>query len=198
MNLLFCLQSRSHGGAECPEFVGWAMAHQKKATQASYDPENPPSAYSNPSVYSRITAYTEVGKQLYGSEWDPTAHPIDAEVAMRAGGGKKHGRLIIGDGTVDTSSCPTLSQIRARDPATAPPIRPRQTVAELQVQRLEVISASLNNYSISNHVLSLHCNSSMETFVGRARRREKAATGGIGATAGGYGQLVCLHCPNAS
>lgn len=195
----FFLQSQAHDGVECPEFVGWAMAHKSKASEATYDPNDPPSSYSNPSVYSRINAYTEVGKQLYGPEWDPSAHPLDAEVIMRAGGGRKHGRFIIGDGAVDSSSCPTLSQIRARDPGTGPAIRQRQTVAQLHVQQLEVNSASFIHYSITNHIFAMHCNIGMKN-VGPASGGEKAPAGGrgeaadgYGEAAGGYGELVCLH-----
>ena len=43
-------------------------------------------------------------------EYDPSAHDLDGEVVMRAGGGKKHGRFWIGDGTIDTASTPTLSR----------------------------------------------------------------------------------------
>ena len=174
------------------------MAHKGKASDTTYDPNDPPSAYSNPTVYSRISAYTDVGRQLHGPEWDPSAHPFDAEVAMRAGGGKKHGRFLVGDGTIDTASCPTLSQIRARDPGSGSTIRPRQTVAQLQVQQLEVISASFFDHSITNHVFTLHCNIGMTNcIVGPAGRGEKATTGVGGEATGGYGQPVCLSSKHA-
>ena len=38
-------------------------------------------------------------------------HDLDGEVIMRVGGGKKHGRFWISNGTIDTASTPTLSQI---------------------------------------------------------------------------------------
>ena len=173
------------------------MAHKGKASETTYDPNDPPSAYNNPSVYSRISAYTEVGKEVHGPEWDPSAHPLDGEVIMRAGGGRKHGRLIIGDGTVDTVSCPTLSQIRARNPASGPAIRPRQTVAEQHVQQLQVISASFINHSITIHVFALHCNIGMKNCaVGPAGRRDKAKAGVGGEAAGGYGEAAGGYvCP---
>ena len=150
-------QSQAHGGAECPEFMGWALAHIDKASKATYDPSNPSSAseYNNPSFHSHISAYTKVGRQVHGQEWDPNAHPLDGEVIMRAGGDKKHGRLIIGDDTVDTASTPTLSQIRARDTPIALPIRPRLSIAQLQVEQIQVISASFLNPSIPNHTFTL-------------------------------------------
>ncbi|RLM75667.1 uncharacterized protein C2845_PM15G02750 [Panicum miliaceum] len=95
--------SQAHGGAECPEFVGWALAHKGKASKVTYNLDNPPSASSNPSVYTRINAYTEAGRQVHGPEWDPSAHPLDGEIIMRVGGGKKHGRYYIGDDTLDTA-----------------------------------------------------------------------------------------------
>jgi len=82
--------------------------------------------------------YTEVGRQVHGPDWDPSAHDLDGELIMKLGGGKKHGRYFIGEGTLDTASTPTLSQIRARTTDSGLPIRPRLSVAELRVQELEV------------------------------------------------------------
>ncbi|GJN35822.1 hypothetical protein PR202_gb24629 [Eleusine coracana subsp. coracana] len=53
-----------------------------KASQAIYDPNDPPSSYINSSFYSRISAYKEVGKQVHGPEWDPAAHPLDGEAQL--------------------------------------------------------------------------------------------------------------------
>ncbi|TVU09326.1 hypothetical protein EJB05_42793 [Eragrostis curvula] len=56
---------------------------------------------------------------------------------MRMGGGKKHGRYWIGDSTIDTASTPTLSQIRARSTDSAPPIRPRPTATQIQIEQVQ-------------------------------------------------------------
>jgi len=62
-------QSSSHEGQECPPFLGWALARKGKATSnVTYNPDDPPSAYSNPSVHSRIQAYTEMGRQVHGPD----------------------------------------------------------------------------------------------------------------------------------
>ncbi|GJN02357.1 hypothetical protein PR202_ga19698 [Eleusine coracana subsp. coracana] len=71
--------SQAHEGAECPEFVGWALAHKGKASEATNDS---PSAYNNSSFYSRISVYTEVGKKVHGPEWDLAAHPLDGEAQL--------------------------------------------------------------------------------------------------------------------
>jgi len=118
--------------------MGWALAHKGKASEVTYNPKDPSLAYSNPSVHACINMYTEAGRQVHGPDWDPSAHDLDGEVIMRVGGGKKHGRYFIGEGTLDTASTPTLVQIRARNTDSAPPIRPRLSVAELRVQELEV------------------------------------------------------------
>jgi hypothetical protein len=42
-----------------------------------------------------------------------SSHDFDAKVVMRIGGGKKHGRYYLGNGIIDVTSTPSLSQIRA-------------------------------------------------------------------------------------
>ena len=100
-------QLSSHEGQECTPFMGWVMARKSKAaSNVTYNPDDPPSAYSNPSVHSRIQAYTEMGRQVHGADWDPRTQPLDGEVIMRVGGGKKHGHYYISDGLVDTPALP--------------------------------------------------------------------------------------------
>jgi len=114
--------------------MGWVMARKGKATSnVIYNPDDPPSVYSNPTIHSRIQSYTEMGRRVHGPDWDPRTQPLDGEVIMRAGGGKKHGRYYIGDGLVDMVSTPTLSQIRARSMSSSPAIHPRLSASQLQV-----------------------------------------------------------------
>ena len=72
-------------------------------------PGDPPSMYSNESVHSRLDGYTSMARAVHGPKYDLSAHDLDGEVVMRAGGGMKHGRFWIGDDTIDTASTPTLS-----------------------------------------------------------------------------------------
>jgi hypothetical protein len=91
------------------------LAHKGKATSdVDYNPEDPPSAYTNETIHSRLSEYTSMARTVHGPEYDPTTQDLDGEVVMRVGGGKKHGRYWIGDITLDTATTPTLSQIRAR------------------------------------------------------------------------------------
>ena len=73
-------------------------------------------------------------------EYDPSAHDLDGEVVMRAGGGKKHGRFWIDDDTIDTASTPTLSQIQARSTGSNLAIRPRPDSTRFQMNAFQVIS----------------------------------------------------------
>ncbi|CAN6238247.1 unnamed protein product [Urochloa humidicola] len=130
--------SASHEGQELSKFQAWALSHKGKATSdVQYNANDPPEAYSNATIFSRLSSYSEVGKQLHGPDWDPSAHDIDGEVAMIAGGGKKHGRFLIGDSTVDTASTPSLSQIRARSTDSRPAVRERPTVAQMGVEAIQ-------------------------------------------------------------
>ena len=84
--------------------------------------------------------------EVNGPDFDPSTEPIDAEVVMRVGGGKKHGRYWIRDSLIDTASTPTLAQIQARSTSSSPAIRPRQSTTEIQMEALKVISVTTNVY----------------------------------------------------
>ena len=120
------------------------MAHKGKATvDVSFNLEDPPEAYTNPSVHSCINEYTEVARSLHGSDHDPSTQDFDGEAVMREGQGKKHGRFWLGDGIIDMASTPSLSWIRARSTSESPAIRTRPTAAQHRVDILEVIPVLL-------------------------------------------------------
>ena len=120
--------------------MAYALAHKGKVTaDVAYKPEDPPSAYSNESVHSRLDGYTSMARVVHGLEYDPSAHDLDGEVVMRAGGGKKYGRFWIGDGTIDMASTPTLSQIRAWSMSSSPAIRPWPDSTRFQMDAVQVI-----------------------------------------------------------
>ena len=84
------------------------MAHKGKATSdVNYNPADPPEAYSNATVHSRLSEYNSMATEVNGPDFDPSTEPIDAEVVMRVGGGKKPGRYWIGDSLIDTAITPT-------------------------------------------------------------------------------------------
>jgi hypothetical protein len=50
------------------------MAHKGKVTSdVSYNPEDPPEAYNNLSVYTRINEYTSAARSLHGDDYDPSS-----------------------------------------------------------------------------------------------------------------------------
>jgi hypothetical protein len=86
------------------------MAHKGKATSdVTYNPDDGPEAYTNPTVYSRLHDYTAMVQEVHGLEYDSSIEQIDPDVLMRVGGGKIHGRYWIADGAIDSSSTPTVS-----------------------------------------------------------------------------------------
>jgi hypothetical protein len=136
-------QSASHGGQPCKPFVAYALAHKGKATSdVSYNPEDGPEAYSNKEAYNRISEYTSAAREVHGSQYDPATEELDTELVMRMGGGKRHGRYWIADSGIDSSSTPTLSQIRARSTSASPAIRARQDTSASRIQALQVFPSS--------------------------------------------------------
>jgi hypothetical protein len=147
--------------------MGWILSHKGKATasETTYNPDDPPEAYSNPSIHSRINAYMETGRQIHGPEWDPIRAPFDGEAVMRMGHGKKHGHYYMGDSILDTATTPTLAMLKAKDTGNAPPILPRPAAALAHVERLQVISVILI-LNESLHMFPDNCN----TWITNCRR----------------------------
>jgi len=134
-------QSAAHGGQPCSQLQALALAHKGKATSdVTYNPEDPPEAYSNATIHSRLNEYTSMTWEVHESDYDPSTQPLDGEIVMRVGGGKNYGRYWIGDSILDTASTPTLSQIRARSTSSCPTICPWLDSAQTQMEALQVIS----------------------------------------------------------
>ena len=113
------------------------MSHMGRASSSvSFDPAAPPQVYSDPNVYTKVQEYTSTVRQIYGEDYNVRTEPIDAEAIMRLGGGKKHGRLWIADGAIDSTTVPSLDAIRARSTSSSQPIRSRPSPALQQVQAL--------------------------------------------------------------
>ena len=86
------------------------MSHKGRATSdVPFNPEDPPEAYIKQSVHSRLSDYTSMAREVNGPDFDPYTAPIDAEVVMRVGGGKKHGRYYIADSSINSATIPNLS-----------------------------------------------------------------------------------------
>ena len=114
-------------------FSSFAMAHKGPyRTVKAYSEGDGPSAYTSRAAYEKMTAYSEVAKQLRGPEFDPSQRPMDPEALMISGGGKSHGLVAMMDGFVP---CPeTLPQIKARQMSSAPAIRQRARPVDLAIQ----------------------------------------------------------------
>jgi hypothetical protein len=102
-----------------------------------------PEAYTNLSVHTRIGEYALAARSVHGLEYDPSTEDFDAEIVMRVGGGKKHGRYSLGDSVIDSTSTPSLSRIRARSTSASPAIRPWPSASQHWVDALMVIPVLL-------------------------------------------------------
>jgi hypothetical protein len=123
------------------------MAHKGKATSdVTYNPDDGPEAYSNLAVYTHLHEYTAMAQEVHGPDYDPRTEDINGDDLMSVRGGKRHEWYWIADGGIDSSSTPTLSQVRARSTSLA--IRSRHDNSHHQIQQLQV-SGSINRHSLS-------------------------------------------------
>jgi hypothetical protein len=64
----------------------------KGSSDIQYNPDAPPEAYTNSSVHTCLTAYTETARSIHGPDYDPrTEEHLYPQLVMRVGQGKKHG-----------------------------------------------------------------------------------------------------------
>ena len=120
-------------------FMAYGLAHKGKATSAvTFTLDDPPESYSNPSVHTRISSYASEARSVHAPDWDPSTDDIDGMMVMRLGQGKKHGRYWIGDGTLEPSEIPSLSQIRAQTPSGGSAIRQWPSPSQQRVDALQV------------------------------------------------------------
>jgi hypothetical protein len=108
-----------------------------------FNPDATALAYSDPSVHAKVRDYAEVVRALRGLDHNLSTEPLETEVIVRLGQGRKHGRLWVEDGADSLSSAPSLSDVTARSMARSLPIRARPTPILSWVDELQVILVSL-------------------------------------------------------
>jgi hypothetical protein len=114
----------------------YALAHMGPArSNIKYNPDVGPKSYTNSSVHTCLTSYTEAVRSVHGPGYDlRTKERLDPKIVMRVGQGKKHGRFWPSDGILDTGSTLPLNRLRAASMSSSMPISQRPTaVATLQV-----------------------------------------------------------------
>jgi hypothetical protein len=94
--------------------------------------------------------------QTHGDEANPETEPFDPEVAMRAGEGKKHGRLFVCDGAVDPKTIPSLRQIKGGNTSSSPAVEPRPTPSSIAIDAIRVCSSSLVTYTSFFFYCNIH------------------------------------------
>jgi hypothetical protein len=126
---------RKEKGEDVHEFDILCQSRMKKVVKEGESP------WLNENFNNKRIAYCEKYKQVKGKDADPYKEPIDAEVAMLAGEGMKNGRLYIADGSVDTSSTPSLSQLRATRTSGKPGIETRIKPSVVMFNEMQVCSS---------------------------------------------------------
>jgi hypothetical protein len=116
-------------------FDMYGMAHTasyKKAKALSESDLASPSTFTNIAAYSKLKAYTEVAKEKHGEAYNPLGKPIEPELVMISGGGRRHGAMAIGDKLIRCDK--TLPEIKARQTSSSPAIRTRPRPVDLAIQ----------------------------------------------------------------
>jgi hypothetical protein len=138
---------------ECTDYQAYALSHKAKASIVTpYNDSDPAEAYTSLTSYTNMQKYKEVFKELHGDESDPSAHPLDPEVVMVAGQGKRHGRFMMGGSILSTASTPTLPQIKARQTSSSPAIHSRSTPIQLEIEVIRFSNPSFPDFTF------LRCN----------------------------------------
>jgi len=80
------LQEAAHPRQEIGPLGAYALSKKGKATAAiTYSPDDPPEAYTNSTVHSRISSYCDSALAIHGPDFNPYNEAISGEVAMRVG-----------------------------------------------------------------------------------------------------------------
>ena len=90
--------------------------------------------------------------KLRGPDYDVTSEPLDHELVMIAGEGRKHGKEAIGEGMFPRSSTRTLPEYKARLGLPKSFVCQRATPARAE---MEVFYNSLSTYDFSNSYIML-------------------------------------------
>ncbi|PNT66461.1 hypothetical protein BRADI_3g12350v3 [Brachypodium distachyon] len=108
----------------------------KASTVSEYSANAPLESYDTSVDHAKITGYVEVFEEVHGPGVDPSQHDLDVEVVVRAGGGKKHGRLVFGNGTIDPSTAPSLPHLKATSTSSSASIRSRPGARQFSQQEV--------------------------------------------------------------
>jgi hypothetical protein len=142
-HIVVFLQSQAHENQPCSELQAYGIAHKGKGkADVTFNVDDPPEAYSNPTIQSRITRYVTTAREVRGPDFDPVKEPLDGESVVRSGEGRMHGRYHVGDSLLVPSAVLTLAAVRSRDRGTssAPPIHRRPTATQMLNEQFQVIS----------------------------------------------------------
>lgn len=93
--------------------------------------------FCSKSAKEKYETFTAVFQEAHGEDAEPTSQPLDPELVVIAGEGKRGGRHLICNGAIATSTHRKLHEIRASSTSSTPSIRSRPTSTSREVTRLK-------------------------------------------------------------
>jgi hypothetical protein len=133
--MLLWLQAAHNNAPEPNLSVSYALANKGPFKVAKpYDENYTSSLYTNAAAYNRLSKFKTVAREMKGLEYDVTSEPLDHELVMISGEGRKHGTKAIGHGMFPRSSCRTLPEIKARQTSSSSSIRKCSTPAMVEME----------------------------------------------------------------
>lgn len=133
--MLLWLQAGHNNAPEPNLFCSYALVHKGPYRSASpYDENDTSSAYTSKTAYDWLSKLKSTATELRGPEYDVTSEPLEHELVMISGGGRKHGKEAIGSGMFPRSSHRTLPKYKAQQTSSSSSVRKRSTPAMVEME----------------------------------------------------------------
>ena len=92
-HLLVSSQEATYPRQDIGPLGAYALSKKGKAiADITYSSDDPPKAYTNSTIHSRISSYCDSAHAIHGPDFNPYTEAISGDAAMRTGGGKQHRR----------------------------------------------------------------------------------------------------------
>lgn len=100
--------------------------------------------FCSESTQEKYETFIAIFKEVHGEDAEPSSQPLDPELVVIAGEGKRGGCHLICNGAIDTSSHRRLPKIHASSTSSTPSIRSRPTTGPREVTRLKVRTITIH------------------------------------------------------
>ncbi|KAE8817483.1 putative serine/threonine-protein kinase receptor [Hordeum vulgare] len=108
--------------------------------------------FCSQSAQERYKTLREVFQEVHWQDAEPTTKPLDPELLIIAGEGKGHGRHLLCNEAITTSSHRKLHEIRASSTSSTPSILSRPTAASRKITHLKISIITVAEEEQRRHV----------------------------------------------